>query len=472
MPTAPLPIPSLWPTAGRALLVALVSLGAARCIIQARLLEANGGRRQVAWICLLAPFFAPALLVGYAFAPLAQMLVRAPTAQTALYAWLLWTRLLPVAVIALLLAPSALTPQGEHCAHLLPHRAAQKRIVAWRLRWRAAGPAPFVALASVFLLAFGEFELASLVGVKTWTVAIFNAQAGGLAPGAALRLAAAPALLQAAALGSVLGLLALPSKSNERRPILHQAEKPSGKKSARLSAWLLLGASAIIGAALPVALLAFGAWRGLARLTEHPALAQEIATSAGFAALAACCAGWLAAAFWQRRARCRWCGFVLAAPAMGGTLLLALGVLTLFQATLTLGQLYDSPLPLLLALTWMLLPPALLFTALRQATRPAEALHVAQLAGSPPALFWQLEGRTRAGVVFALFCLAYFDLTCSSLLAPTGLPPVFVRLYNLAHYGHSAVLSAMLLLAYLAPGCVGLLGAFVCQHVALLRSDR
>jgi len=32
-----------------------------------------------------------------------------------------------------------------------------------------------VCAAFVFLFAFGEFEIASLLGVKTWTVALFDA---------------------------------------------------------------------------------------------------------------------------------------------------------------------------------------------------------------------------------------------------------------------------------------------------------
>ena len=56
-----------------------------------------------------------------------------------------------------------------------------------------------------------------------------------------------------------------------------------------------------------------------------------------------------------------------------------------------------------------------------------------------------------------LFCWAYFDFTASSILAPIGLTAVFVRLHNLAHYGQTAVLSAMMLAAFATPAALLLL---------------
>ena len=53
------------------------------------------------------------------------------------------------------------------------------------------------------------------------------------------------------------------------------------------------------------------------------------------------------------------------------------------------------------------------------------------------------------------------DFTASSILAPVGLTPVFVRLHNLAHYGQTAVLSAMMLAAFLAPVLAVALGGVV-----------
>ncbi|MEI9896533.1 MAG: hypothetical protein WDN28_22400 [Chthoniobacter sp.] len=55
----------------------------------------------------------------------------------------------------------------------------------------------------VFLLAFADFELASLWSVKTWTMAVFDAQAGGYALGATLRLAGWPLGVQLSILAAI-----------------------------------------------------------------------------------------------------------------------------------------------------------------------------------------------------------------------------------------------------------------------------
>jgi hypothetical protein len=132
-----------------------------------------------------------------------------------------------------------------------------------------------------------------------------------------------------------------------------------------------------------------------------------------------------------------------------GALLLALLLLTTFQLP-ALHPAYDTPLPLLLALTLLLLPLALPLRWLLDVNRRNPALHLARMTASP-ALIWRLDTSRRWLVASLLFCWAYFDFTAGSILAPIGLTPVFVRLHNLAHYGQTAVLSAMFLAAFAAP---------------------
>jgi ABC-type Fe3+ transport system permease subunit len=60
-------------------------------------------------------------------------------------------------------------------------------------------------------------------------------------------------------------------------------------------------------------------------------------------------------------------------------------------------------------------------------------------------------GRSRFWVLALLFYWAYFDLTASAILAPPGMTPVTVRLYNLMHYGRTAVLSAMVMVSFAVP---------------------
>ena len=129
--------------------------------------------------------------------------------------------------------------------------------------------------------------------------------------------------------------------------------------------------------------------------------------------------------------------------------ILSLAVLTAFQLP-PLRAAYDTPLPLLLALTLLLLPLAVPLRWLLDAARRSPALHLARLAGAR-AVIWHLDTRRRWLAAFLLFCWAYFEVTAAALLAPVGLTPVFARLHNLAHYGQTAVLSAMLLAASAVP---------------------
>ena len=92
----------------------------------------------------------------------------------------------------------------------------------------------------------------------------------------------------------------------------------------------------------------------------------------------------------------------------------------------------------------------MLLRTVLEARRDDEAIHLARLAGSR-LLLWKLAVQPRFAAVALLFALAYFEFTAASILAPIGVTPVFVRLHNLAHYGQTAVLSAMLLAAVAAP---------------------
>jgi ABC-type Fe3+ transport system permease subunit len=81
-------------------------------------------------------------------------------------------------------------------------------------------------------------------------------------------------------------------------------------------------------------------------------------------------------------------------------------------------------------------------------------LHLARLMQkSHPArdLKWQLSTSGKFWTVVLLFVWAYWDLTASAILAPIGMTPVTVRLYNLMHYGQIAALSAMTCATFAAP---------------------
>jgi ABC-type Fe3+ transport system permease subunit len=96
---------------------------------------------------------------------------------------------------------------------------------------------------------------------------------------------------------------------------------------------------------------------------------------------------------------------------------------------------------------------AILLRAMLAARRPGEALHLARMAGSRR-LIWDLSLEPSAAALGLVFVLSYFEFTSASILAPVRLTPVCVRLHNLAHYGQTAALSAMLLAATIAPAAL------------------
>ena len=427
-------------SAGRSLAIACLALVLAPLL--ARLLAHTHGRqRTLAWALLLAPLLTPALLVSYAYSHLALRLMPVPGAIAALYFAALTLKLVPVAALILHFVPPAISPEALH-AHALLARSRWER---WTFHLRAAGRAPWMAGGLVFLFAFTDFELASLWSLKTWTVALFDAQAGGLALGESLRLAALPLGIEAAVLALIL-----------RAPVLSVAKASGGKppgRSARFALLAYLCCAALLACGWPLLRVAAQAVSGFRTVAESFVLADDVLASLAFAAGSALGA-WLLAAWLAKR---RHAALALALPGLLGALLLALFVLTAFQFPL-LHPAYDTPLPLLLALTILLLPFALPLRWLLDAARHSPSLHLARLAGSA-ALIWRLDTRRRWLAVFLLFCWAYFDFTAGSILAPVGLTPVFVHLHNLAHYGQTAVLSAMFLAAFAAPVAVLLLTA-------------
>ncbi|HUV38064.1 MAG TPA: hypothetical protein VMY39_00545, partial [Planctomycetota bacterium] len=432
-------------------------------------LAANARRpvRAVVWALILLPYLVPVVLVGYVYARASLALIRLPLLNELLYDLLLLIRFVPVAVVVLHFAPSQLSREARHCRRLLfvPTRR-DRRPVREVLSFFIHGPARklAVAWAVVFLFAFAEFELANLMNVRTWTRSLFDAHAGGLALTESIRLAALPILCEGAVLLLVCGMLfagrASAEAFRERPPV---PGRP-GRWFAR--AWIVLAAS--VGAGYPLAVVIVGAFRGLNVLRENLILAKDIAASLLFAVCAAVVTYTVAGWFAHRPKRPDSSGlgrlvaaFVLSLPGLLGALVLGLVVLSLFQWT-PLRAAYDTPLPLVTALVLWLFPFAVLLRVLLYVLRPGPAVHVAGLpdvSGSVQpsvrrrarALLYELKTRPRFWVLFLLFFWAYFELVVSALLAPSGMTPAPVRLYNMMHYGQIAGLSAMVFVAFLVP---------------------
>jgi iron(III) transport system permease protein len=411
----------------RSVLVGLLAAGAGG------LLAGLAQRRQRRWLwgAILAPALAPAILIGYAYSGFAFSLIRHPAWNEALYTLLVAARLAPVAVLAWIFAPRGMSSSAGFIAAATP---ANPRLLL--ARWRPA----LVAGGLCFLLAFIEFEIASLMGITHWSVSLFDGQVGGLLLSAALKMALLPSLLAG---GAALLMLLLLLRQGPVANSAHLAASRSGRLTAAL-AWSWLVIAMLVLLIVPLGIVLGDATPALPLLAGDFWLWRDTATSAGFAILAAFCA-WLLASWavehtaWRRAA-------VMALPGTSGALLLSLALLASFQLP-PLRLVRDTPLPLLLALILQILPFALLLVLLLRRLTPSTATHLAQTRE----LRWLLVGRRHCWAFFLLFFLAYLDLTSTAILAPGGISGIFTRLYNLMHYGHSEKLSAMVVAALLTP---------------------
>lgn len=416
------------------------------------------GRRHLLVLLCIVSVFAPGLLAAYAYAQWLLKLVHQPSIRELVYVGILVLRIAPAGALLHVLFPPRLGASGRHCLRLAPCATGRVR---WKLRLRGVADTSGIVFTVAFLLAFHEFELASLTGIDAWTVRLFDAHAGGLPWSGAMRLAAAPFLVQCALVaGLVILLQRRCADSASMVPVMRQC--PGWQSGIVWSAAVLAVAA---GAVVPAVLVGREAISGARQLVDTFALHREIVASLLFGlggGMLAFAAGALkpAAPLWS-----------LVAVGLSGPLLLGLGAVRVFQFGM-LRDFYDSPLPLTIVLALLLLPVAVLLATLRRGTSSRAGAHVARLSGSLLPR-WHISGQRILASVVLLCLLAYAELTASAILAPPGMTPAPVRLYNLMHYGQNAVLSAMALVTFLAPlGIAGTVWALLMLGTRIYRRRR
>jgi ABC-type Fe3+ transport system permease subunit len=444
----------------RSLIIGCLAVALARPLC-ALLAGRRAPARRTAWALLLAPYFTPVLLTGYAYANFSLSLIHHPAVNTLFYAALLCWKFTPVAAVILYFSPAPISAEAIHCRRLLQNDASSARsdltvpakLAHWNFLLRAGcARGSLAAFAVVFLCAFGELEMASLMAVKSWTVALFDANAGGLALSESLRRILAPLLCEAAAVATAVVVLGK-QRANPARPTA------GGGKTHRF-AWTYLGVAFVFVLLIPAAMVLWGTIRGFKLLLENFVLGREIISSLLFAAGATLLAG-TAVFCLSRLARGQGTSSMIGktllvlAVCLGllGPLALSLAVLAAVQLP-GLLSLRDTPAPLLLTLGLVLFPLALVLKRVLELTGYQSALHLTALMQNSRAareLTWRLSTSGKFWAVVLLFIWAYWDLTASAILAPIGMTPVTVRLYNMMHYGQIAVLSAMTCATFAAP---------------------
>jgi ABC-type Fe3+ transport system permease subunit len=412
--------------------------------------------RRAAWMLLLAPYFTLVLLTGYAYASFSLSLIHHPAVNVLLYSALLLWKFTPVAAVILHFTPSPISAEAGYCHRLTFDGAVFRHW--WFLVRAGCARGAVAAFAVVFLCAFAEFEMASLMVVKSWTVAQFDAHAGGLALGESLRRMTGPLLCEAVAITAAFIVL------GGRQAV--PARRVAGGRVQTWLAWCHLGAAFFFVLGLPAGMVLWGAIRGLGLLLDNFVLSREILASLLFAAGASGFAGvmafWLGTAARGRGKVSLLSKLVLLAAVFAGLLgplVLSLAVLAAVQSSALLW-LRDTPVPLIVTLGLVLAPMALVLRRVLDLTRQHGALHLITLLEKSPAardLTWRLSTSGKFWTMVLLFIGAYWDLTASAILAPIGMTPVTVRLYNLMHYGQIAALSAMTCATFAAPILIFLL---------------
>jgi ABC-type Fe3+ transport system permease subunit len=439
----------------RSLIIGVLAVAAAQ-LVRTLLADRRRPVRRIAWILLLAPYFTPVLLTGYAYANFSLSLIHHPAINTIFYSALLWWKFTPIAAVILYFTPAPISAEAIHCRRLT---SAGSRFGDWTFLIRAGcAGGPVAAFAVVFLFAFAEFEMASLMVVKSWTVALFDAHAGGLALSESLCRTLGPLLCEAIAIATAFVVLG-------RRQVI-PTRRIEGNCASRWFAWCHLVIAFVLVLVIPAAMVLWGTIRGFGLLMENFVLSREILASLLFAIGASTLAGlavfWLGAAARGRSIGSIFCKVILAAAVFAGllgSLVLSLTVLAAVQLP-GLISLRDTPVPLIFTLGLVLLPMALVLKRVLELTAHQSALHLTTLMQKSRAvceLTWKLSTSGKFWVMVLLFVWAYWDLMASSILAPIGMTPVTVRLYNLMHYGQIAALSAMTCAAFAAPVCVFLL---------------
>lgn len=409
--------------------------------------------RGIAVVALLAVLAAPGFVVGYAWTPLVLGLDAGP--RRAIVAALLACSLLPVGVgLAWLLPPPPVTRRAMHVLRLARALGARPGLRV-RLGFALRGPAwsPLLRAGVVFLLAFHEFDRMAVLGEPAWTVWLFDAQVGGLPLGETLARAAVPAMIELAVLGGLAALAGGPRASVDEGTV------PTVRSWH--VAWVAVALALVV--AVPAVLVLREASADAAAGVGF-AVAGEVATALAFAAFGSGLAAILAFSLPGTRTL-----LLAAAPGLCGALVVGLVVQAAFQLPV-LRALYDTPVPLVLALGALLLPVAVVLRIVWERTGHEPALHVAALHGARD-VAWVLRDRPRVLGAMLLFALASTELVASGTLAPSGWTPAAVRLYNLMHYGHSAGLSAMVAGTVLAVVVV-LAAAFVVARAVPARTFR
>ena len=456
---------------GRTAVIAVAVIPAAVAVCHLLAAARSTAARRIIWAALFAPLLTPALAIGYVYRPYSIMLVHHALFNDVLYAFVMVARLTPLAVMIMYFCPRpAMSPTALWCARLALRGDAGRRTALGRVKLSLRNRGVLLAFylrswGAVFatgavvacLFAFHEFEIASMMQVRSWAVSLFDFMA--LAPGVGESMARAwPALA-----GEVCLLLAVFAIVYRLRGSAaaahHQPFDLLSRTPQRRFVWRLAGGGFLFAAVTAATLLAtveISRQTATAFIAGHAPIRRSFANHVAASLVIALAAGGIVcllarqavAALHGRRSPVAWIALlVVCLPGLLGSLLISLLIHAVFQWP-GLAPLRDQPLPLLLALVLLLFPPAVLVTMLLHTLADTTAVHAARQLRPPMRLklLWPLRYQGGFLLFFAVCLVAYFDLCTGVILKPRQMTLAPDMLYNLIHYGQTPTLAAMLVL--------------------------
>ena len=396
--------------------------------------SSHGTFKKALLILIIIPLLVPPLLPAYAYSAFKINFQTLPIINEIFYGLITTARFMPYCVLAYYLLNFSKTNSANLCDSLSPG----KKLSLYKKH------SIHICIYSItFLLCLHEYETASLMRIKQWSIEVFNAHSGGLSQTmiSSLKMIMFPLLLSIIVLATAFTTLSF-SKVNSSLNTIGKNE--AGKLSASLLIILIF--SALI---IPLAIVTYSGIVGFGEIFSSGWMLRETTNSIIFALVATICLAFFSQAILNMSSRFI---YICLLPGLCGNLILGLIILNLFQFP-GLSSLNRTVIPLTLALICTGLPFSLLFNFAFSQKFKNSSLTTASLLpeNEHSTILWKLKTVPFILSQFPVFCLLWFDLTLNTLLAPTSMPGIFPRLYNLMHYNENEKLSATVVVAVLIP---------------------
>ncbi|MCM8532100.1 MAG: hypothetical protein NE330_13135 [Lentisphaeraceae bacterium] len=408
--------------------------------------------KQRFWLSIIAlfPLIIPPLLPAYAYSAFRINFQTSPILNEFFYGLIVITKTLPFVFISFYFLKYSSQSSAILCDKLTPNS---------RLSFIKKHSAVIIATTLGGLIIFHEYEIASLMRIRHWTIDVFNAHAGGLSH---------------TIIGSVKMVLGPLSTSliaiffliKTHTPQTHKItlERAPSRNLTYFILFILLLTSFII----PYIIVFKGAWGGFYEILQTNWMLQETFNSIIFAIVSTVCVAFLSHLVVSTFPRLI---PIIIFPGLCGTLILGLLTLSIFQV-LGLQSLSHSILPLTLAQIIYIFPLAIVVRIFINNSIQQSSLTSAHLLHNKQKLNWKLYHLPTILAHFPLFCILWFDITLNTLLAPTSMPGIFPRLYNLMHYNENEKLSATVVIAVLVPSIILAFVLFISRIGILCKTNK